>query len=161
MLSSIKTNTDNQGIFFFETTGFSMWPFLKTGERIVVKKVTPEDLKIGDIILYHFNNQMVCHRLAKKAAYGSGYLLYTWGDASPNLGEPITEKALVGKVISILRNGRVINFIGIWCCFINRFIVEFAPFIRIGIKIIRMTVIRARSLVRGRRKFGNKFPINK
>jgi signal peptidase I len=114
-----------------------MWPFLKTGEKVMVKKVSAEDLRIGDIILYRLGNQMVCHRLVKKVASASGYLIYAWGDASPYLGEPITEKALVGKVISILRNGRIISFTGIGRHFVNRLIAEFGPFIRIGIKIMK------------------------
>jgi signal peptidase I len=139
---------NSEELLFFETSGFSMWPFLKTKEKVVVKKVSPDNLKIGDIILYRLDNQMVCHRLVRKVACGSGYLLYARGDASTNLAEPITEKALAGKVIGILRNGRVINFTGIWCRFVNRLIVELAFCIRTGIKIIKRPVICARSVVR-------------
>jgi signal peptidase I len=137
-----------ENLLFIETKGFSMWPFLKTGERIVVKRIPLEDLRIGDIILYRSDNQMVCHRLIKKVDCEDGYLLYTRGDTSPNLGEPITEKALVGKVTGILRKGRFINFTGRWCHFVNRLIVEFAPFLRIGIKVGKGPIIYVRSLVR-------------
>jgi len=113
----------------------------------VIKKAPVEDLSVGDIILYRSNNQMICHRLVKKVACGNGYLLYTWGDAGPNLGEPITEKALVGKVTGILRKGRIIDFTGRWRHFVNRLIVEFAPFLRIGIKLSKRPIIHVRSLV--------------
>ena len=131
-----KINTDND-LFLFDITGFSMWPFLKTGEKVVIKKVLAGDLSVGDIILYHYNNQMICHRLARKVARGHGYLLYTCGDAGSNLGKPITEEALVGKVIGILRKGHIVDFTGRWRHFVNWFIVEFAPFLRIGIRIIK------------------------
>lgn len=151
-----------ENLLFIETKGFSMWPFLKTGEKLIIKSVPAGDLKIGDIILYKVDSQalsaenqtpktehqLVCHRLVRKVACGSGYLLYTRGDTSPNLGEPITEKALVGKVTGILRKGRVINFTGRWCHFVNRLIVEFAPFLRIGIKVGKWPIIYVHSLVR-------------
>lgn len=139
-----------------------MWPFLKTGEKLIIKSVPVGDLKIGDIILYKVDSQalsaenqtpktehqLTCHRLVRKVACGGGYLLYTRGDASQNLGEPITEKALVGKVTGILRNSRIIDFTGRRRHFINRLIVEFAFFLRIGIKVSKGPIIYARSLVR-------------
>jgi len=145
----VDLNAKSQDSIFIKVSGFSMWPFLKTGERLIIKRIPVKDLKIGDIILYKVDNQtlnagnqtqkteyqLVCHRLVKKIASGSGYLLYTWGDANPKLGEPITEEALVGKVTGILKNGHIISFAGRWRCFVNRLMVEFAPFLRMGIKI--------------------------
>lgn len=136
----VDLNTKSQDSIFIEVSGFSMRPFLKTGERLVVKKVPVKDLRRGDIILYKADNQLVCHRLVKKIVSESGYLLYTRGDASPKIGEPITESALVGKVTGILRKGGIINFTGKWSYFVNRLIVEFAPFIRIGIKLSKRPI---------------------
>ncbi len=95
----------------------------------MVKKTPVEDLRVGDIILYRSNNQMICHRLVRKITCGSGYLLYTRGDASSNLGEPITEEALVGRVVGVLKNGRILIRSGRWYYFVNRFIVGFTPFL--------------------------------
>ena len=143
-------------LIFIDASGFSMWPFLKSGEKLIIKKVSVKDLKIGDIILYRTREQLVCHRFVKKLNSEDGYLLYTRADASPNLDEAITEKMLIGKVTGILRKGRVINFMGRWRCFVNRLIVEFAPFLKIGIKLGKGPIIYVRSLVRRCRKFENK-----
>ncbi|MFH1191351.1 MAG: S24/S26 family peptidase, partial [Candidatus Omnitrophota bacterium] len=55
-----------EDLLFFETSGFSMWPFIRPGERLVIKKSPAQDLRAGDIILYRANNQLACHRLVKK-----------------------------------------------------------------------------------------------
>ncbi|MFH1504505.1 MAG: nucleotidyltransferase family protein [Candidatus Omnitrophota bacterium] len=60
-----EKDLDND-LSFFETSGFSMWPFIKQGQKLIIKKILPESLKIGDIILYQEDNQKVCHRLVKK-----------------------------------------------------------------------------------------------
>ena len=69
-------NKELADLSFFETTGFSMWPFLKAGEKLLIKKTPTENLKVGDIIIYRGDNQLVCHRLIKKIKQRERYLLY-------------------------------------------------------------------------------------
>lgn len=115
---------------------------------MVIKKVPAKDLKRGDIILYKVKEQLVCHRFVKKINSQNGYLLYAQSDASPNLHETINEIMLIGKVSGILRKGRIINFTGRRHCLINRIILEFGPFLKIGIKLGKGPLIQARSLFR-------------
>jgi len=68
---------ESPDLFFFEATGFNMWPFLRSKDKLIVKKTSFKDLKIGDIILYVKSNQLVCHRLVKKIKGKQRYLLYS------------------------------------------------------------------------------------
>ena len=70
-MSKDKDNEKRLGedIFFFKTEGFSMWPFLKPGGRLIFKKVPPETLRIGDVILYKADNQSICHRLVRYKSF--------------------------------------------------------------------------------------------
>jgi len=122
-------NTESQDLIFIDVSGFSMWPFLKPGKKLVVKKVSVGDLKIGDIILYRANSQLVCHRLLKKSTDKNKNLLYTRGDNSGGLLQLVTEEMFLGKVIGALRNGKMINLAGQKQQFINRLIVEIAPLV--------------------------------
>jgi len=114
------------GLIFIEADGFSMWPFLRPGEKLIIKRVTAKALKIGDIILYRLDNQLVCHRLVK-IKEDAGYLLYTRGDNSSSKSEPVKEEMLVGKAIGVLKNGKVINLEGFFWQMLNRFVAMAAP----------------------------------
>jgi len=64
MISQNKKDEDSSGdLFLFETSGFSMWPFIRQGERLLVKRVFPDELRRGDLVLYQQNEKLVCHRL--------------------------------------------------------------------------------------------------
>jgi len=122
---------------FIQTTGFSMWPFLREGERVIVKKVPMEELKIGDIVLYHASNQVVCHRLVKKVVNKKRHLLYVRGDNSSSSSESISEEMFLGKAVGILGESGRVNLTGCKQQFINRLIVIVAPLVSWGIRTIK------------------------
>jgi len=124
-----RLHIKSQDLAFICTTSFSMWPFLRPGEKILVKRIPAEDLRIGDIILYRATNQVVCHRLVKKIKDKGKYLLYARGDNSGSSPELISEKVFFGKAIGILRNGTMINLAARRQQFINRLIVEIGPLV--------------------------------
>lgn len=122
---------------FFNTTGYSMWPFLKQGERVIVKKVPLEELKIGDIILYRENGQLVCHRLVKKIRSRDRHLLYARGDNSLSSSSLVEEGSYEGRAAGVLKNGKIIDLVNTRQFFINRSIVIIAPLISRFINLIR------------------------
>ena len=134
----MELNQGSQDLIFIEVTGFSMWPFLKAGEKLLIKKFSIEDLRVGDIIIYRADNQLVCHRLVKRSKTENGHLLFARGDNSSSLPTLVTEQMFLGKIIGIIKNGQAISLIGIRRRFINRAIVIIAPLVSIGIKICKI-----------------------
>ena len=126
-------NKQFQDLVFIETTGFSMWPFIKQGEKLIIKKVPIEDLRVGDIILYRKDNQLVCHRLIKRIGDEKGYLLYTRGDNSSQF-DSLSEEMFLGKAIGILKKCKMISLLSWERRFVNRVIVIIAPLFNIGIR---------------------------
>lgn len=114
-------------VFFFETTGFSMWPFLKAGEKLIIKKTSIDSLGAGDIVLYTNNNQIVCHRLIKKIKQGYGCVLCVRGDNCLSLPEQVTKDKFLGKAIGIVKKEKIISLNTIKQHFLNRMIVIAAP----------------------------------
>lgn len=112
-----------------------MRPFLKGREKLIVRKVAVSDLKLGDLILYKIDNQLVCHRLVKKSRTNNGYLIYSRGDASSGTPELIKEQLFLGKVVSIIKENKVINLEGIRQEFINRISVFFLPLLNFMIRL--------------------------
>jgi len=120
---------------FIESAGFSMWPFIKTGEKLIVRRIPLENFKIGDIVLYRESNQIVCHRLVKKIQGES--LFYVRGDNSPFSSEPVIAQMLLGKAIGVLRKGKIISFAGHWQGFINQIIVFIGPYFGILARFLK------------------------
>lgn len=84
-----------------KTRGFSMFPFINTGDRITI---SPEkNPAIGDNILFKKEDQMLCHRLVKIFEKNGIRYYQTRGDSFFHLDKPLTADEILGKVIKIER----------------------------------------------------------
>jgi hypothetical protein len=111
----------------FETQGFSMRPFLKQGVKVIVSEVPPADLKRSDLILYKSERQIICHRLVRKELSPSGWLLYARGDADASSTELVAEQAVIGKVVGIIEDGKIIDTAGLPRTFWHKLVLLSAP----------------------------------
>jgi len=95
----------------FQAWGISMHPFIKHGDIIKIKPVEPEKLKAGDVIFYSVKERgFIAHRLIKKTKGRRGEPLFvTKGDSCPEFDGTISPSQVLGKVISIERNGKEIS----------------------------------------------------
>jgi len=135
-----------ENLSLFEVKGFSMWQFLRAGEKLIIKNVPVEDLGVGDIILYRKNNELVCHRLVKKALIDKKeYMLYSRGDNSISLPELVTREMFLGIVMGILRKGKVVSLSSRKQKLINRVIVMIEPLI---LRILKPCYIKFRNLLK-------------
>lgn len=112
-----------------------MWPFLKGGEKLLIKKTPLEKLIVGDIVMYQANSQLVCHRLIRKVRKAQGYILYVRGDNSISHPETVEGGMFLGKAIGIIRGGRIVNLEHINWKIINRIIVLAAPLVNLVIRV--------------------------
>jgi signal peptidase I len=97
-----------QGIRF-RAPGRSMHPTIKEGEIITVQPVPPSAVKIGDIILYRFKGGVIAHRVVRIERGDAGSRFILRGDASGICDEPVEPTQVLGKVLSVERNGRIID----------------------------------------------------
>ncbi len=52
--------------FILNFNGYSMYPFLKPGDRLIVSKVPMKSLQIGDVVIVpDLSEQYVAHRLVR------------------------------------------------------------------------------------------------
>ena len=97
--------------------GRSMVPTLWTGDIVFVVKAAPDEIKEGDIIVYHAisDGHLVIHRVVKVNRIGDNYYYVTKGDNNmlPDNMMPSLEPAtgipysrVVGVVVSIEIGGR-------------------------------------------------------
>lgn len=86
------------------TIGASMFPLLSSHNKITVVKCDCEELRQGDLILFKSptnNSALVAHRLIRKIKNENGHIFITKGDATFNNDKPITQEAIIGKIIKI------------------------------------------------------------
>lgn len=86
------------------TIGASMFPLLSSHNKITVAKCNYEELKPGDLILFKSQTDdsvLVAHRLIQKIKNENSYIFVTKGDATFNNDKPITQEAIMGKIIKI------------------------------------------------------------
>jgi signal peptidase len=88
----------------------SMEPTLKRGDLVVVKGVSPEEISIGDIIVYHnpFQRVAVVHRVIDIKKDGDEFIFYTKGDNNltnrlsdqeAGIAPPVREYWVKGRVV--------------------------------------------------------------
>ena len=87
--------------------GFSMYPFVRTGDKLFIQPVKMDELNIGDIVFYRrAQNFFIAHRLIKKI---DQMTMLTKGDNRSDYDEPVSADIVLGRVVSINRNGKTIN----------------------------------------------------
>ncbi len=90
--------------------GGSMYPFVQTGDMLLIEPKEAAELNIGDVILYRRpSGTYVVHRLIKRN--GSATLL-TKGDSLRYYDAPVPAEQVLGRVTQIEVNGRRIRLQG-------------------------------------------------
>ncbi|MDB9823271.1 nucleotidyltransferase family protein [Deltaproteobacteria bacterium] len=93
-----------QSHFTLHFTGYSMHPFLKPGDQIVVNRVSPESLQVGDIVVVPLKGRFVAHRLVKMLP---GDRCVLKGDSMLKSDpEKFKLSAISGRVSAIIRGNR-------------------------------------------------------
>ena len=82
-------------------SGNSMYPLFHNGEIVTVGRVEPEDIKIGDIIVYKkFDDHMTIHRIVEVHRLGDKRICFeTKGDNNPSKDEYVVHPhQVIGRV---------------------------------------------------------------
>ncbi len=105
--------------------GWSMFPVLMNGDMIKVIKVESKRLIPGDIVVFDAKS-FVAHRLLLVRRKGTDRFFITKGDSLPYCDGSVSEKAMVGRVVSVRKPwfclsldggaGRALNLI---CLFLS------------------------------------------
>lgn len=107
-------------------TGYSMFPTLKPGDKVVIKPLDKGEFpKPGQVVIYELNNVFVMHRLIEITEGSAGDQLFiTRGDSGMEYDKPWQQQQVIGVVISYKRDGKehLINTLipGTWRYLFNR-----------------------------------------
>ena len=94
----------------FRAPGTSMHPTIRHGDVITVEPVAPANLKRGDIILYRLQGNFIAHRILKiEERKGCSLNFILKGDASTGCDAPVKPEQVLGKVVCLERDQRIID----------------------------------------------------
>ena len=78
--------------------GRSMFPSLHHGMRLEVQPVAYDELKVGDLVVYHDGRGVICHRLIDKRMR----LCYLKGDTNLWADPPVIWAQVIGRVTRVV-----------------------------------------------------------
>ncbi len=93
----------NNGLFGVRPTlvsGGSMQPALRVGDVVITRDVSPDDVRVGDIIRYRNGDVYVLHRVV--AIEENGAALIARGDANNVDDPPVLPTQLEGKLVFVV-----------------------------------------------------------
>lgn len=96
------------GALRFAATGWSMLPSVWPGDTLVVERVSPNGVKIGDVVLVGREGRLCAHRVMGTAGDAENPQWITQGDALPVPDRPVAGSELLGRVVYLIRAGKLV-----------------------------------------------------
>jgi len=90
--------------------GSSMTPSILPGDMISIQRTQINEISSGEVILFSQNGRLFAHRVIAPAGNPNELRLITRGDRLRHNDPPVSSSELLGRVISVERGGRIIDF---------------------------------------------------
>jgi signal peptidase I len=87
-----------------------MLPWVRPGDIAILRKVSPDEVRCGDILLFRRENRIFLHRKVERFIWNGCVYLVTKGDANPHADGIIVPSEILARVERIYRGGRKIEF---------------------------------------------------
>ena len=96
----------------FSALGTSMDPTIRNGEKITVAPAVPSEIRRGDIVGYRRGDDAVAHRVVRVERHDDGPAFLMRGDAATSHDPRVAPGQILGKVVSIERQGSQLGVSG-------------------------------------------------
>ena len=96
----------------FRAEGASMYPTIRDGDIVIVSAVSARNIVRGDVLLCRHDKRVLAHRVVAVTTCDGALFFELRGDAKGSSDAPVGASAVVGRVISVERNGRLIGLRG-------------------------------------------------
>ena len=94
----------------FVAEGDSMWPTIRSGDRLTAVPVNPSEVRPGEIVLVlsgHTHPRLLAHRVVTIRQAGSEPTIEVRGDAKRGPDVPVTLDRVVARVVAVERGWRI------------------------------------------------------
>jgi hypothetical protein len=89
--------------------GTSMQPWVRPKDIAMIRRISIENVRCGDVVLFRRENYLFVHRIVEKRGSLDAAQLFSKGDAHPTSDGVVQEQELLGRVMRIYRHGRRID----------------------------------------------------
>jgi signal peptidase I len=89
-------------------TGWSMLPTVWPGDTLVVERISPDQVRIGDVVVVARDGKLCEHRVISIAEDSGNRQWITRGDALSVPDRPVLENELLGRASYLIRRGKLI-----------------------------------------------------
>ena len=96
----------------FRAEGTSMYPTIRDGEVVTIAPVACGEIVRGDVLVCRHCERFLTHRVVAVTGRDPDRVFHLRGDAKAACDAPVAAVNVVGRVISVDRNGRVIPMSG-------------------------------------------------
>lgn len=109
VLELLKEAADRAGFLRLRVSGASMEPTIADGEIVRVRPVNAEQIKRGDVIVFHEEGRLVAHRVSRVLKSSGETLFVTRGDAVQESDLPVSTDRVLGVIDSVERGGTAVR----------------------------------------------------
>lgn len=95
----------SSGTLRLRVMGWSMLPTVWPGDTLIVELIDSAEVPQGEIVLFSRDRRLFAHRVVKNQSSD----MITRGDSMPAPDSPVSQNEFLGRVSSIVRNGRHIE----------------------------------------------------
>lgn len=90
--------------------GGSMYPFIRSGEAVLIDRASGRGLRYGDIVLYCNNEGKVfIHRIVGVLRSGGDVRFIVKGDAAARPDNVVRDHEVLGRVVAVEKGNRTVN----------------------------------------------------
>ena len=93
----------------FTARGGSMYPFIRDRDAILVEPAGTSEIRLGEILVYPTTRGTAAHRLIARRRKNRQAMLICQGDRFLRPDPPVGPEEVLGRVVAISRNGKVIH----------------------------------------------------
>lgn len=115
----------------FRVLGASMFPWIRSGDYVFVRRSSFAAAAVGEVILYERDQRLFVHRVIRRSAGSSlaqsAPLLVTKGDALDGKDLPVSESEFLGRVTRIHRGHRHIDLETLGRVILGKFLALASP----------------------------------
>lgn len=95
-----------RGRVLLKAYGSSMQPWVRPGDIGVIRKITVENVRRGDLVLFLRHQRLFVHRIVGERVTFGVHEVSAKGDAHPTTDGWLEKGELLGRVVFIFRGGR-------------------------------------------------------
>jgi signal peptidase I len=114
----------------------SMAPLMQADDMVLLERVAPDHVRVGDVILFRRGKERVIHRVVGRRRRGGGLIFFERGDLHSDLGT-VRASEVFGRVSAVQKSGVTVDLISGW-----------GRIVQLGLACTSVGVWRAKRLAR-------------